>query len=245
MAPRAAPTAHAPPPRAGALATARARVHTRARAPSLPRHGDGWCCGYGHGGFSLQYHGEVVARGGEFGRVQTVQLDVVAKGTPQTAHVQLKLTPDRYPNEVSWRVTDSSAVTVMQGTEARGDEEELVAGAYTLTLTDSYGDGMCCAYGQGSYELLVDGELVASGGDFGSEVSHQFSVGAASSVRATKPPAARGRGGLARARVPMGTLVAVGAALAVGLAVGSAAGRSLAHHSHEEASKQTRPSQLL
>jgi len=38
---------------------------------------------------------------------------------------------------------------------------------YEFTLNDTYGDGICCSYGQGSYTISVDGEEVATGGDFG------------------------------------------------------------------------------
>ena len=38
---------------------------------------------------------------------------------------------------------------------------------YEFTLNDTWGDGICCAYGQGSYTISVEGEEVASGGDFG------------------------------------------------------------------------------
>ena len=35
---------------------------------------------------------------------------------------------------------------------------------------------MCCAYGEGSYTILVGGEVVATGGDFGSGAYHEFCV---------------------------------------------------------------------
>ena len=38
---------------------------------------------------------------------------------------------------------------------------------YEFTLNDTWGDGICCVYGQGSYSISVEGEEVASGGDFG------------------------------------------------------------------------------
>ena len=38
---------------------------------------------------------------------------------------------------------------------------------YQFTIFDSYGDGICCDWGNGSYSVSLDGEVVASGGDFG------------------------------------------------------------------------------
>ena len=45
---------------------------------------------------------------------------------------------------------------------------------YEFNISDVYGDGMCCAYGEGSYTILVDGELLATGGDFGAGTSERF-----------------------------------------------------------------------
>ena len=40
-------------------------------------------------------------------------------------------------------------------------------GCYTFTIFDSFGDGICCAYGTGDYSFTVDGATVAAGGEFG------------------------------------------------------------------------------
>ena len=45
---------------------------------------------------------------------------------------------------------------------------------YQFDITDQWNDGMCCAYGEGSYTILVGGEVVATGGDFGSGAYHEF-----------------------------------------------------------------------
>jgi len=42
---------------------------------------------------------------------------------------------------------------------------------------DSYGDGICCNYGQGGYTVKVDDEVVAEGGEFTAEETKTFSVG--------------------------------------------------------------------
>ena len=47
----------------------------------------------------------------------------------------------------------------------------------TFTIYDSYGDGICCSYGIGSYDVDVCGTTVASGGNFNSEESTSFNVG--------------------------------------------------------------------
>ena len=41
------------------------------------------------------------------------------------------------------------------------------SGVYSFTITDEYGDGICCDYGEGYYSITSCGELIASGGGFG------------------------------------------------------------------------------
>jgi len=48
----------------------------------------------------------------------------------------------------------------------------------TFTIYDSYGDGICCSYGIGSYSVLACGTTYASGGNFNSSQSTSFNVGA-------------------------------------------------------------------
>jgi len=45
---------------------------------------------------------------------------------------------------------------------------------YTFTIYDTFGDGICCSYGQGSYSLTYNGEEIRSGGDFLDEESTDF-----------------------------------------------------------------------
>ena len=92
-------------------------------------------------------------------------------GGPQT--FTMSLTTDTYGAETSWTLTDASGATVMSGSGYANStnytaSEQLCYGCYTLTVNDSYGDGMCCTYGNGGYSLTVNGEEVASGGTFSS-----------------------------------------------------------------------------
>jgi hypothetical protein len=41
-------------------------------------------------------------------------------------------------------------------------------GEYNFTITDASNDGLCCGYGQGWYEIIVDRITVHTGGLFGS-----------------------------------------------------------------------------
>ncbi len=102
--------------------------------------------------------------------------------------IQLRLTFDNYPEETSWKLFDANGNVVSQG-GTYGNEPDgstiyingcLDAGCYTFTIYDVYGDGMCCGYGNGSYELkkVSDGTILASGGSFGSSESTDFCLNA-------------------------------------------------------------------
>merc|ERR1712151_269109 len=43
----------------------------------------------------------------------------------------------------------------------------LFAGSYTFTINDAFGDGFCCEYGNGSYNLTLDDTVLRTGGSFG------------------------------------------------------------------------------
>ncbi len=101
--------------------------------------------------------------------------------------VTLTLIVDNYPEETSWTITNDGGSTVASGGTYNSTPDGstvietacLDAGCYTFTMNDSYGDGICCSYGSGSYELTEDGSgtSLASGGSFGSTATHNFCVG--------------------------------------------------------------------
>ena len=65
----------------------------------------------------------------------------------------------------------TTAATAIQEVICVGD------GCYTFTILDSFGDGLCCGYGLGSYDLTVDGALLMAGGEFLSSETTQFCIG--------------------------------------------------------------------
>ncbi len=96
----------------------------------------------------------------------------------------LSITFDNYPGETSWEITNDSGSVVFSGgtygSQPDGSTLEIPlcieAGCYTFTIKDSYGDGICCSYGNGSYSLSrdSDGSVLASGGSFGSAEATDF-----------------------------------------------------------------------
>ncbi len=90
---------------------------------------------------------------------------------------------DDYPEETSWTVTDNNGSTVTSGgtygNQADGStlviNSCLPAGCYDFNMLDEYGDGMCCGYGNGSYEVTDgDGNVLASGAQFQNSETTNF-----------------------------------------------------------------------
>lgn len=100
--------------------------------------------------------------------------------TSTGTQVTWNIVTDNYPNETSWSVADDNGQVVWSGggyNSANASFSEntcLPFGCYTLTVDDSYGDGICCAFGQGSFELVANGQQVAAGGEFGATTSLAF-----------------------------------------------------------------------
>ena len=100
--------------------------------------------------------------------------------------VTLTIVLDNYPEETSWEILDGSTVVASGGTygsQADGSTVteviSLPTGCYDFVINDTYGDGICCSYGNGSYSLTDGGSTLASGGAFGSSETTTFCVGGA------------------------------------------------------------------
>lgn len=93
--------------------------------------------------------------------------------------VALSITLDDYPEETSWTLYDEETFDVIatggpfdvsQGGSTVSAEFCLEDGCYLLEVEDAYGDGICCDYGEGSFEIIGEGgeEIYFSDGYFGS-----------------------------------------------------------------------------
>ena len=96
----------------------------------------------------------------------------------------LTLVFDNYPQETSWQITNLAGQVLLSGNSYTGQGSTknisvcLPAGAcYKLKMMDSFGDGMCCTYGNGSFKLVFNDSIVASGSQFTSSITKDFCVG--------------------------------------------------------------------
>lgn len=99
--------------------------------------------------------------------------------------VTLTIVFDNYPEEISWEITNAAGATVASASYAVGFSQGatqveipcLQAGCYDFTINDTYGDGLCCNEGPGSYTLTdPSGAVLASGGNFNSTETTNFCI---------------------------------------------------------------------
>lgn len=95
-----------------------------------------------------------------------VTVNSQAQCLPGYAEIIVLINPDTYPNETSWDIRDAANTIVASGTINNDTICYPTGNLLHFTIYDSYGDGVCCGYGNGSYNIYVDGNLVATGGDF-------------------------------------------------------------------------------
>ncbi|WP_397364281.1 M4 family metallopeptidase [Olleya sp. R77988] len=117
--------------------------------------------------------------------VDAVNLSTDGGGTGNCSNVNLSITFDNYPEETAWSIVNASGTTVASG-GTYGSQSDgstlnvsvgcLDDGCYDLIFTDTYGDGICCSYGNGSYTLTNtdSGTTLASGGSFTSTETTNF-----------------------------------------------------------------------
>ena len=119
--------------------------------------------------------------------IDQVGVSTSGSGGGGNSTVVLTLLTDNYGSETSWALTDGSGSTVASGSGYANNTTytetfSLAAGCYTFTINDSYGDGICCSYGNGSYSLDEGSTNLGSGGSFGSSESVNFCVSGTASV---------------------------------------------------------------
>lgn len=85
--------------------------------------------------------------------------------------VEVVIVPDNYPGETSWQLATVSGTVLASGTSNSMNVCVSNTACLKFTIYDSYGDGICCGYGNGSYTVSYGGSVVATGGQFAYEES--------------------------------------------------------------------------
>ena len=120
-------------------------------------------------------------------------VNVTTDPVPSCSNMNLSITFDNYPEETAWSIVNALGTTVASGgtygSQADGSTLNIAVGCldtgcYDLIFTDTYGDGICCSYGNGSYTLTNSdsGATLVSGGSFASSETTNFCLSASSTL---------------------------------------------------------------
>ena len=102
--------------------------------------------------------------------------------TCSDTEVTFTLVTDNYPAETSWTL-EKDGVEVASGSGYSNANTTytvdlcLTDGTYDFTINDTYGDGICCSYGNGSYDFTSSGGSLISGGQFSTTETQSFTIG--------------------------------------------------------------------
>lgn len=164
--------------------------------------GDGNCCDFGLGSYTVQYNNEIVAHSNEFTissetkiwgscdvskKITSIPSNTISaipsqSPTKISADISVSIVTDAYPGETTFKVVDicNDETVVMSGgpfpfsNHLFTDITSASLSRYRFIIEDKWGDGMCCSYGDGSWEVSYANEIVGSGKQFGSSDSAEF-----------------------------------------------------------------------
>ena len=104
---------------------------------------------------------------------------------PPSVPFTIEILTDNYPGETSWDLVhvdgDSVFASIFTGelidlATLYTWDLDIPSGGYVFTIYDTFGDGICCAYGEGYYRLILNGTEIATGGEFTASESVTFNT---------------------------------------------------------------------
>ena len=96
------------------------------------------------------------------------QVDTTCNDGEQKLIIEIK--PDDYGSEIHWQLLDEDYEVVAEGGDFEDGDNTIKLtttcvpeGCYTFVMFDDYGDGICCDYGQGWYQIKdASGSVILS-----------------------------------------------------------------------------------
>ena len=131
----------------------------------------------------MTHTGKLLAAFSALALMLGLQQTAGAQCDPGQSEVVVEILTDNYPGEITWTLSDANGTLLSGGpynsTGTAYTESVCIDGAaeypcLQFVINDSYGDGICCGYGQGAYTLYLDGTVVATGGQYGQQDIVQF-----------------------------------------------------------------------
>lgn len=128
------------------------------------------------------------SRGQNIGLVKVYEFDIIAKNinsdqaklscSEDSSRFHLQIIPDTFPKDLSWGLFDRN------GNRLRFEDfsvsNEVISKGQNITrqlclkkseivsffITDRYGDGLCCSWGEGSFEIYYDDKKISDSSEF-------------------------------------------------------------------------------
>jgi len=101
--------------------------------------------------------------------------------------LSLEIRTDNYPTETTWNIKNSAGAILYSGGPYNTPNTLntislcLPSACYTFNIIDGYGDGICCAYGSGYYNIKQGTATLITGGQFGATETKSFCASGTSS----------------------------------------------------------------
>ena len=102
---------------------------------------------------------------------------------PNNVTILLEILTDQFPAETTWEILDQNNEIIYTGGPYNLESTLFTEtfclnpdACYTMNIFDSYSDGICCEFGEGSYQIVTEdgAPLLIGNGDFGASDSNQF-----------------------------------------------------------------------
>jgi thiol-disulfide isomerase/thioredoxin len=98
--------------------------------------------------------------------------------------INIKIQLDNYPNDLEWKLTDENGIIMIEGYGSDFSPYTLVdinlaldtSICYEFSIIDNVGDGICCSFGEGYYQLSSQGEELYFNDTFSSSLTHLFHI---------------------------------------------------------------------
>ena len=103
-----------------------------------------------------------------------------------TQQITLELLTDDYAEETSWEFREIGGAILDSGSYNQSDDNTTFIetfgvvpdNCYEFEIFDTFGDGICCEFGEGFYSLTTDsGDVIFDGGEFGGSEITEISIG--------------------------------------------------------------------
>jgi hypothetical protein len=112
------------------------------------------------------------------------EVELVEAPIGYSVNLTVEIVPDDWLSEINWDLIDPNGVVILSsppysdGTSSVPPANVTATenGCFTFNIYDSYGDGICCSEGYGSYKVKSGGVTLVDGGEFSFFATHSIKL---------------------------------------------------------------------